>query len=222
MYNFPIDGRLQVTAGASLLIESRLVDWNSEQARFWAVPRDMFESSWQQDRDPAFGRLECWILFSAGAEMLAKGLCLLHQVEIRFTKLVPAYPTKNFSEWSTAFIKKWQTAGVMTAVNYGTIRNLVDRPYPKTNLPPAFPRLFAKVGATAAQADRLLAAYQLLATTVRNRDAHSYVPNVRDHHGFLVAELFTDCFNDLVSWLPDGRATLSVWRQEAQEFIRFL
>jgi hypothetical protein len=73
VYDFDIDGRLQVTAGVSLLECSRLVEWSPDQAEFSAVPREIFEFSWRRDVDPVFGRLVCWINFSAGAEMLAKG-----------------------------------------------------------------------------------------------------------------------------------------------------
>ena len=59
-----------------------------------------------------------------------------------------------------------------------------------------------EVGATKEQANLLLAAYSLLASTIRNRDTHAYIPNVRDHHLSLVNDLFAGCFNLLVSWLP--------------------
>jgi hypothetical protein len=75
-------------------------------------------------------------------------------------------------------------------------------------------RLCRTAGAQPDQQTKLLAAYEFLAVTIRNRDAHAYVPNVRDAHHFLVADLFADCFNFLVSWLlPDGAVTLNEWNE---------
>jgi hypothetical protein len=45
MYSFDIDGRLQVTAGVSLLEGSRLVQWSPDQAEFSPVSREIFEFS---------------------------------------------------------------------------------------------------------------------------------------------------------------------------------
>jgi len=218
MYTYDIDGRLQVTAGISLLECSRLVRWCSDGAQFLPVPHETFEFSWRKDVDPVFGRLICWINFSAGAEMLAKGVCLLHQVEIRSSQIVPAYPSEDLAAWSAAYLKDWKSVGTMVGVNYGTLRNLVDQTNPKTKLPPGLPRLFDKVNAPPSDRDLILAAYGILASTIRNRDAHAYVPNVRDHHFPLVGQLFARCFNILASWLPGGPGTLDVWRQEARQF----
>lgn len=166
-----------------------------------------------------FGRLLCWINFSAGAEMLAKGLCLLHKVEIRSPQTVPAYPNDNLATWATAYLKDWKSGGTMSGVNYGTLRHLVDQIDPRTKLPPGLPRLFDEVNATQSERDLLLAAYGLLASTIRNRDAHAYVPNVRDYHFPLVGQLFAGCFNLLASWLPGGPATINLWKRDAREFI---
>lgn len=77
-------------------------------------------------------------------------------------------------------------------------------------------------GATEERQKWLLTAYELLGRTIRNRDAHGYVPNVRGDHFELVSDLFIPCFDLLVSWLPDGPATVNKWREpnEARMFIR--
>lgn len=75
------DGRLQVTAAAALLGNSGLVEWIPELCEFVPVTREVFESSWQRDVDPVFGRVICWISFAAGAEFLAKGTCLVRGVD---------------------------------------------------------------------------------------------------------------------------------------------
>lgn len=220
MYACNIDGRHQVRAGVSLLEHSHLVKWDSNQLRFLPVSPNDFGDSWHKI-DPEFGRFICWINFSAGAEMLAKGVCLLHEVEIRSSKYVPAYPdpSEDLTAWATKYMKDKKSLKDMEdkksfrtieTVDYGTLGNLIDKPYPKIKespaLPPALPRLFEQVGARAAQSDQylILAAYSILADTIRNRDAHAYVPNVRDSHFSLVSPLFIKCFNILVSWLPDS------------------
>ena len=179
MYDFDIDGRLQVTAGVSLLECSRLVQWCPGQGEFSLVPRETFESSWRTDVDPAFGRLICWINFSAGAEMLAKGVCLLHKVEIRSPQTIPAYPSGDLATWSTAYLKDWKSSGTMAGVNYGTLGHLVDQKNPKTKLLPGLPQLFDKVNAMQSDRELILAAYGILARTIRNRDAHAYPDSAR-------------------------------------------
>ncbi len=217
MYDFEIDGRLQVTAGVSLLERSGLVRWCPDQVEFAAVAHEAFEISWRRDVDPAFGRLVCWINFSAGAEMMAKGLCLLHKVEIRSEKMAPAYPTDDLVAWSTNYLSDWKSGGTMNVVNYGTLQDLVAQ-NSKTKAPAALCLLFDAVHATHQDRNLILAAYGLLKTSIRNRDAHAYVPNVRDHHFSLVGELFAKCFNLLVSWLPGGPDTLELWKRGAREF----
>lgn len=80
------DGWLQISAAMSLLKFSRLIQWEKSSAKFAAVQHDLFESCWRSEIDPLFGRLICWINFSAGAEFLAKGVCLIRGVEIRKRK----------------------------------------------------------------------------------------------------------------------------------------
>ena len=215
------DGRLQVTAAASLLDNSRLVEWSPDLEQFVPTPHEVFEFSIRRDVDAVFGRLMCWIFFSAGAEFLAKGLCLTRGVEIRREQEVPVHPTGGIQAWVQQFRNDWKSCGTMKTTHFGTLATLT-RDSPKTKTTAALKQLCSKVGATAAEKDRLLAAYELLARTIRNRDAHAYVAKVRDAHFPLVPELFADCFNLLVGWLPGGPATLNSWRDEARSFIASL
>lgn len=216
MYERAIDGRLQVTAALSLLEFSRLVRWDSDAAEFVPVARDIFEASWLEEIDPVFGRLICWVNFSAGAEFLAKGVCLLNDVEIRRTQHVPMHPSGNLTNWVAQFRQNWKAPGTLPATNFGTLGQLYS------GADAALKRLCDKVNARDDQRELILAAYELLARTIRNRDAHAYVPHVRDYHYSLVPELFAGCFNLLVSWLPGGSKTLSGWQHEARQFIAAL
>jgi hypothetical protein len=47
------------------------------------------------------------------------------------------------------------------------------------------------------------AACTLLALARSTRDAHAYIPNVRDQHQSLITDLFTAVFNLLIVWV-DG------------------
>ena len=129
MYDAAIDGRLQVTAALSLLERSMLVNWEPDSSQFVPAQRKAFESSWRNDVDPVFGRLICWINFSAGAEFLAKGVCLLNEVEIRMTDFVPEPPgpSTELSEWPRRFLKDWKTGGILETTYFGTLGGLVNR-----------------------------------------------------------------------------------------------
>lgn len=212
------DGRLQVTAALALLDQSRLVEWVPETATFCPVAREAFEFSWRRDMDPVFGRLLCWILFAAGAEFLAKGTCLVRGVEIRTTFAVPVYPTTDIEGWVPRFRKSWKCDGTVDATHFGTLGSLTHDDF-KLDVQAALSRLCSAVSATSSEKDLLLAAYELLRRSIRNRDAHAYVPNVRDSHFNLIPVVFTQCFNLFVSWLPGGRSTLNEWKAGARQLV---
>jgi hypothetical protein len=88
------DGRLQVTAGLALLETSELVTWHCDAERFESVTFNEFECALKHFHR-VFGRVICWIIFSAGAEFLAKGVCLLHGIDVRTQDCVPAYPNPD-------------------------------------------------------------------------------------------------------------------------------
>ena len=114
MLDLLTDGRLHVTAGIALLESSRLVRFGAQPTRFSTVEHSGFEASCSSEIDPVFGRLVCWITFSAGAEMLAKGVCLLRNIEIRAPKTVPVYPTGNITAWADEFTKDSSSAGAVS------------------------------------------------------------------------------------------------------------
>jgi hypothetical protein len=212
MLDKDIDGKFQVCAALGLLDHSGLVEWNVELEAFEPIERGVFELSWQKV-DPVFGRLICWISFAAGAEFLIKGVCLTHEIEIREEHDVPAYPTGSIDEWIPRFLKN--EAGKVATTDYKTLGKLMCYDT-RTKTESAFVRLCKAARATSAEKDLLNAAYGLLTKSIRNRDVHAYVPNVRDSHYFLVPQLFAKTFNLLVSWLPGGPGTLNQWRAESK------
>jgi hypothetical protein len=76
------EGILQREAGKALILTSGLLSWDSTEQRFAATPEVAFERR-STRLHPEFGRLMCWIMFSAGAEFFGKGACLLNSIEVR-------------------------------------------------------------------------------------------------------------------------------------------
>jgi len=154
---------------------------------------------------------------------LAKGVCLAREVKIRKLPKVPVYPTKqdDLDSWACQFVSNPCYAGMQEVPHFGTLGDLVKKkPDPKNPAVGALKRLCLAVKASGQEVSqqeeqRLLAAYILLTKSIRNRDAHAYIRNVRDQHFSLVPELFTDVFNLLASWLPGGRKALDAWRKDA-------
>jgi hypothetical protein len=215
MNNQAADGELQVRAAISLIEVSRLMRWDTQAETFTPVTHGEFEKSWTGVH-PKFGRLICWINFSAGAEFLAKGVCLMHNVGIQGQQDVPDYPSGDVHKWAKQFRADWQPnhtknpkGKTIVMPRFGTLGELYDGRHPPLE------RLCSTAKATPDEEDLLIAGYILLTKTIRNRDAHAYVEGVRDEQFFLVPDLFGECLKLLVSMVPpSGSKTVSTWRQE--------
>jgi hypothetical protein len=209
--DMPTDGKLQVTASISLLQNSKLVQWKRDSGEFASIDRDTFEKSWR-DIDRVFGRLICWINFSAGAEFLAKGVCLLRGIEPfrgkgKKPKMVPEIPSGDFATWATQY--RLSAPGTVEVTNFGALGDLQNGPLKE---------LCNAANASAQDQQWVLATYDLLGKSIRNRDAHAYVPNVRDSHFNLVDGIFTPCLNLLVSWIPCEKSVINDWMDQAPNF----
>src|SRR6476659_5424609 len=115
---------LQLSAAIALLEGSQLARWAPNGPGFVAVNRQEFEASWPKRMHPVFGRMMCWVLFSAGAELLAKGVCLACGIDIRELKDVPKYPDANVDDWAAAFLPDNTSGGTVTVPQFGTLRRL--------------------------------------------------------------------------------------------------
>ncbi len=184
------EGRLQADAGLSLLRQPHLVKCDVKSEQLIIVDQEYFRSN-SEKVDPQFGRLICWLLFSTGAEFLAKGVCLARDIEIRKPKDVLARPTAPLQDW----IDHLDTAPRRKAMNFGTLGDLTEKAG-------YLDQLCKVVSATPTDRNTVLAAYTFLQKSVRNRDAHAYVQNVREAQFGLVQELFVRSFNLLLSWRP--------------------
>lgn len=64
--------------------------------------------------------------------------------------------------------------------------------------------LFETKRASTDQQGTVLDTYKHLSNVIRNRDAHGYVPKVRDKDFGQMFERFVPCFDLLMSWIPGG------------------
>src|SRR5581483_2603794 len=153
-----IDGKLQVASAINLLEFSRLVRWDRNSEQFTPVDQGTFDLAWQDNVSPVFGRLICWINFSAGAEFLAKGVCLLNGIDVRRQHcLVPANPTTELTAWIDQYFDNPKVHMEPTTI-FGDLGNLVDLKNEKTK-GKFLKQLCLKMGANQKEEKLLLVAY---------------------------------------------------------------
>jgi hypothetical protein len=217
MRDLETDGRLQVISAVALLRLSGLVDWDRGSVRFIGNDLNRFHRLWS-DLDPVFGRLACWINFSAGAEFLAKGVCLLQEVDVRKPDCVPRNPAMELSSWVSKYFDDPEAVDKAKVTKFGDLGCFVSVK-DKQNKGKYLYRLCERMGAKSKDKELLFVAYDFLRRTIRNRDAHAYRPNERDDNFELVSDLFVPAFNILISWLPERAAKVNMWLDGAAEFI---
>lgn len=224
MFPIDIDARLQILAGVSLLHSSRLVTWSDEDLRLEVVDRTVFEATAFTDLDPHFGRLMRWMLFATGAEFLGKGVCLANGIDLRTAQKAPNYPPTqqkdDLADWIGMVSEDPWKAGSFPVTHFGQLGQLTTG---KGVRPAHFERLVQKTKARADEKKLLFASYRLLTMTIRNRDAHAYVPNVRNSHFWMVQDVFVPALNLLVKWIPNGGGQrVADWRSSTGQFIESL
>lgn len=207
------DARLQTTAGIVLLDSSLLVAWHKDECEFRTPASGEFEMNWRKRHSHPLGRLVCWMTFATGSEFLLKGVCLANEIELRKDMKIPSYPQGDLSAWPSQFLANWKSRGVQKITNFGTLGDLTKQAKSK---PSALAQLCSKSDASKEKTDLVLASVELLRRSIRNRDVHGYVPNVREsHHEF--ARLLCGSFNILVQWLPDGPQQVNCWLSEVDD-----
>jgi hypothetical protein len=208
------DGILQLAAGISLLRMSNLVLWTDELLRFELRSEDAFEHA-ARDVDLLFGRLVKWMQFSAGFEFVLKGVLLLAGKDFRVDdKSVVANPTAaemHSGTWHAGV--RTRTARREPTVKYRELGTLIDQP---TFLREVVAEQLLRQ-TNESDANRVLAACEFLRDAVRNRDAHAYVPNVRQQQYVLVT-FVAPALNTLLSWVDEP--LLREHRERASAIIR--
>jgi hypothetical protein len=204
------DGLLQFVAGIGLVDVSGVLRWSHEMHNFECPTDADYQKFWEKHFDAVFGRVASWNTFSTAAEFLLKGLLLSYEIPIRKPKKVKNYPKSTLAAdvqlWAKNYASSQDKKWVPT---YGTLSDLLHEP---------MQQLFAKLDLKnpvdqsqqfIADRDLIFAAYDLLRGSIRNRDAHAYVPNVRNAHQPLREALLLPALNVLTKWMPYERRFLS-------------
>jgi len=193
-------------ASKELFKNSGLVIWNEEQEQFLARNSGddrEFEKYAIEKFGQGFGRYNCWVMFSVGAENLAKAACVCNEIdELHLVDPknlgYPIYSTEmNKPDWVQKVLKPQQGQyGDREArkYDYGTLGKYWSK---HLNV------LCEKCEVDPKKASLLKACYKYFTEVIRNRDAHTYIENVRRDDFPAVEAIFVPAFNVLVKTLDE-------------------
>jgi hypothetical protein len=172
-------GQEQIQAGLALIEWSGLARLGPDN-RLMASPVDHEFENLATGRHPQFGRVLSWAVFAIGCEYVLKGGCLARNLTSADPKdvLRPPRWNEDIDAWSAAVLKRDSSVLVKTT-NTGTLAGLP----------------LVKLLGRGPEARQHRAAVELLRDSMRNRDAHQYVPNVRAAHFQAVPRLFVPALN---------------------------
>jgi|ERR1035438_3393323 hypothetical protein len=184
------EGWRQIEAGVALIVWSRLAFWDPQNLSLVASKESDFESrAGHKEVHGQFGRLICWIEFGVGAEYLAKGVCILRGCDLTGQTKCIRLPQlgEDIDNWIQLVNENDQSIHE-SELSFGTLAKLP----------------LGQILKPGQERDLVLASIKLLASTIRNRDAHRYAQNVRTFHFHLVKSLFVPAFNILLASLDKG------------------
>lgn len=205
------DGLLQFLAGIGLVNCSGVLRWSEAINMFECPPDAEYKTFWETRFDPVFGRVASWNMFSTGAEFLLKGLFLSYDLLNRRTKGVRNYPTLT----QPSAVKIWaenykaNSHDTFEVPQYGTLAQLIPDKGAQLFKILDLKRPAGQKPEFKAECDIVFAAYDLLRDTIRNRDAHAYVPNVRSAHQPLRQAVLLPALNAIAKWMPQDRTFIS-------------
>jgi len=206
------DGKIMLAAGVALIRKSGLLGWDG--SAFTQVEKALFDKTWEKV-DCVFGRAALWNMFSIGAENLIKAVLLCNNVEdVRKSKKkqVLDYPASTspfeLAKWADEVASGNDEAGEILVPQYGELGKIIGKSKKDSKAPLQDFFKSRSETITSDDANLVFAAFDLLRDTIRNREAHAYVPNVRDAHFHLASELFRPAFNKLLCWVPLNGKTL--------------
>jgi hypothetical protein len=186
------DGWRQIQAGVSLVTWSWLASWDSQALYFVPAEQGAFESK-HAGVHGSYGRLICWLTFAVGAEYLCKGVCLLKGLSVFETKpknvIRPPKTGEDLQQWVNLVNQQKDGAPDVQEkeLRTKTLTQMVDE--------------VQKITELGSNRDRVAASLKFLASTIRNRDAHRYVQNVRSFHFSAIPDLLVPSLNDLLGVL---------------------
>ena len=161
-------------ASKALLQCSGLIHWSGAVyvATHPAEDDSEFEKYSRTKFDPAYGRYMCWLLFSVGAENLAKAACVCNEiVKINVSTLkFPRYKDPmSPMDWVNNVLNDTKDENDTQAEthNYGTLERYWDaKKYKRYH----FGKLCEKHPVSSEDRDLLIASYKYLTKTIRNRE----------------------------------------------------
>jgi hypothetical protein len=176
------DGHEQIKAGLALIVWSGLAARDPCNGLLTAPHDEEFEML-AKERHEQYGRVLSWAVFAIGCEYIVKGACLVRGLSQTQHKEVLRPPRwdEDLGQWSRAVLGRDPSVRV-SATYSGTLAELPLK------------KLLANVSGE----EQHRAAFELLRDSMRNRDAHQYVPNVRAAHFQAVPRLFIPALNAVI------------------------
>jgi len=183
------DAWRQIQAGVALINQSRLASWDPQTLRFSAANEQTFEAG-HVHVDPKYGRLICWLVFAVGVEYLCRGVCAFKGLPVHDEKpknvIRTPKPGEDLETW-TELVNQGMYGAPDVQDLTATTKN--------------FMQVVEQVGQIkelGVDIQRTKASLRFLASTIRNRDAHQYVQNVRGSSFLAVPELLVPSLNRLL------------------------
>lgn len=187
-------------AGKALLGKSRLIRWNREtgvfEARYPGNNDCNFEKFWKVKFHPKFGRYIAWVLFSVGAENLAKAACVCNKVALPGNDIVLQYPRYE----NSIPVTDWVDMVINENCSDSSLVRATKQDYPSLGKywQLHLPELCEQQEICSKKSRHLKASYKYLTTVIRNRDAHTYIAEERRRDFPAVRPIFVPAFNILV------------------------
>ena len=186
-------------ASKALLTKSGLCHWSGQTGTFAPTYQgdddSKFEKSCKAKFHPKFGRYIAWVLFSVGAENLAKAACVCNgvvhgkEITLKYPRYVCSIPV---TEWVDMVMDEdCSNSGLIRATKHNY--QPLDK-YWRIYLPELCkgPKICCK------ETRHLIASYKYLTEVIRNRDAHTYIADERRKDFPAVKPIFVPAFNILV------------------------
>ena len=200
-----------LNASKSLLKHSGLVGWDGHAfvANHPGSDDCCFEKYHQCTFDSGYGRYICWVLFSVGAENLAKAACVCNHVvckkvsSLGYPKYEDGMPVMG---WVEKVLNKSKSTGAPPSAEKYDYYAL-EKYWKSTNSHTAYLECLCKkhkAAVTPQNRDLLIASYKFLTQAIRNRDAHTYVPKQRQKNFPAVEPIFVPSFNILVRTMKEN------------------
>lgn len=173
------DARRQFRAGLALIQKSGLARWDTTTCQFAPSDAAEFERT-ASAHDCEHGRVMLWIVFAAGTEYLLKAACLKRGFLKAHKKSVLRPPAQNedLAGWVRRVLQDPSTVRE-SVTDLGTLKGV----------------RFDQLVAGHSNEKLARAGFALFQQSIRNRDSHHYVSNVRAGHFHVVEKLFVPAVN---------------------------